>query len=77
MWPETINKFVNVLQAACFGWLLWHEISELIEILDLVVMRNDLAEFQALTNALDKLDPHTIRGLAVQSIKAWANEPDD
>ena len=69
------DTLVNVLQAASFGWLLWHDISELLDVIKLVVMLNYMAEWNALIKELEKLDPNTIKGLAWQSIKAWGNEP--
>ena len=69
------DTLVNVLQAASFSWLLWHDISELLDVIKLVVMLNYMAEWNALIKELEKLDPNTIKSLAWQSIKAWGNEP--
>ena len=71
------DTLVNVLQAASFSWLLWHDISELLDVITLFVMLDDRAKGKALIKELEKLDPNTIKGLAWQSIKAWVNEPDD
>ena len=69
------DTLVNVLQAASFGLILWHDISELMNVIEFVLMLNDMTEWNALMKELDKLDPNTTRGLAWQGIKAWGNEP--
>ena len=71
------DTLVNVLQAASFGLILWHDISELMDVMNLVLRRDDTVEWNALMKELDKLDPNTPRRLAWQGIKAWGNEPDD
>ena len=72
MSQDTLNKFVTVFQAVSFGLILWDDIKRLaVEI----ALRED--KLEAFMDALGELDPNTPRWLAWQTIKAWANEPDD
>ena len=77
MSQDTLNKFVTVFQAVSFSFILWDNIKSLAAEIDRVARLNDEDELEAFMDALDELDPNTPRWLAWQSIKAWANEPDD
>ena len=77
MSQDTLNKFVTVFQAVSFGLILWDNIKSLAVEIALRERLNDEDELEAFMNTLDELDPNTPRWLAWQTIKAWANEPDD
>ena len=77
MSQDTLNKFVTVFQAFSFGLILWYDIKSLAVEIDLVARLNNEDELEAFIGALDDLDPNTPRWLAWQTIKAWANAPDD
>ena len=73
MSQDTHNTLVTVVQAASFGLFLWHDISELVEVINRTMRLDDSAEWKALMDELDALDPNTTQGLAWQGIKAYTN----
>ena len=64
----SLNRGVNVLQAAAFGWIFWDEIKSLVNAMDLAVRLPVPDELNALREELDALDPNTTKGLAWKSI---------
>ena len=77
MSQDTLNKLIPVFQAASFGLILWDNIKSLAAEIDLVARLKGEDELEAFMDALDELDPNTLRWLAWQTIKALANKPDD
>ena len=69
---DTINKAVTIARVAAIGFTLWKEIKTLA---NEIAQLNPYEELNAFMDELDELDPNSLRGLAWQTIKTWANDP--
>ena len=73
---DTLNKAVPLARVDAFGFTLWCEMRAIAHKIVLIAVKEGVEEMWAHMGALDELDPHTLKGLAWQMIKVWANGPE-